>query len=66
MPSHLVVEGMVRALTIPSFDASVVAIEARRAMQAATDPVVVVPDSLAHLERGLPGLAPYDALMGAK
>ena len=66
MPSHLVVEGMVRALSIPSFDASVVAIEARRAMQATTDPVVVVPDSLAHLERGLPGLAPYDALMGAK
>lgn len=66
MPSRLVIEGMVAALTIPSFDASVVAIEARRAMAATTEPVVVVPDSLAHLERGLPGLAPYDTLMGAK
>ncbi len=66
MPSHLVTEGMVRALSIPSFDASVVAIEARRAMATITEPVVAVPDSLAHLERGLPGLAPYDALMGAR
>jgi len=66
MPSRLVLAGMVRALSIPSFDASVVAIEARRCLQAATEPVVVVPDSLAHLERALPGLAPYDALMGAK
>jgi hypothetical protein len=35
-------------------------------MATITEPVVAVPDSLAHLERGLPGLAPYDALMGAR
>jgi transposase len=61
MPPHLVTEGLRRAGQIPSYDAAIVAIEARASLDNVVRPFVV-PDSLAHLERALPSIAHYDSL----
>ena len=65
MSASLVVEGMRRALRFHSYDAAIVAIEARRSLDEEAFPVVV-PDSLAHFDRALPSIAHYDSLTGAQ
>jgi hypothetical protein len=65
MSAHLVVEGMRRARQFHSYDAAIVAIEARRSLDEALRPTVV-PDSLAHFDRALPSIAHYDSLTGVQ
>ena len=64
MSAALVAQGLRRAGQIPSYDAAIVAIEARASLDEQLGPVVV-PDSLAHLERALPSIAHYDSLTQA-
>jgi len=58
-------EGMRRARQFHSYDAAIVAIEARRSLDEVLRPAVV-PDSLAHFDRALPSIAHYDSLTGAQ
>jgi hypothetical protein len=65
MSASLVAEGMRRARQFHSYDAVIVAIEARRSLDEVLRPAVV-PDSLAHFDRALPSIAHYDSLTGAQ
>jgi transposase len=65
MSASLVVAGMRRAREFHSYDAAIVAIEARRSLDETLTPVVV-PDALAHFDRALPSIAHYDSLTGAQ
>jgi len=65
MSASLVAEGMRRARQFHSYDAAIVAIEARRSLDEVLRPAVV-PDSLAHFDRALPSIAHYDSLTGAQ
>ena len=56
---------MRRARQFHSYDAAIVAIEARRSLDEVLRPAVV-PDSLAHFDRALPSIAHYDSLTGAQ
>lgn len=61
--------GMIAAIGLGRFDADLVAIEARRAVQASTAPPAAVapsnPAALAYLDRPVPVLAAYDQLAAA-
>ncbi len=65
MSASLVTAGMRRARLIHSYDAAIVAIEARRSLDDVASPFVV-PDSLAHFDRALPSIAHYDSLTGVQ
>jgi hypothetical protein len=55
---------MARPLRFHSYEAALVAIEARRSLDEALRPVVVQ-GALAHFDRALPSIAHYDSLTGA-
>ncbi len=63
LPEAAVVGGMVAALAVGSVDPEVVAVEARRSLEEAPTPAVVVPIGARLLPRPAPGLDDYDELL---
>lgn len=65
LPAHAVVAGMAAALRIDSVDPDVVAVEARRSLEPADAPAVVVPIGARLAHRPAPTLSDYDELLEA-
>ena len=68
IPADALVAGIERALSAGSVDATVVAIEARRAVEARPAAAVVIPigEGLSRFDRPIPTTAHYDALLEAR
>jgi hypothetical protein len=63
LPAEAVGAGIDAALGVGSTDPELVAIEARRLLEAPLAPVVPIREALARYERPTPGLAGYDSLL---
>ena len=66
LPANAVAAGIEAALTLGSFDADLVAVEARRSMLTATPAPVALPPTagaVAAIPRPVPSLAGYDQLL---
>ena len=66
VPADALVTGMRRALTAGSIDATVIAIEARRAAEAIVATVVPIGEGLSRFDRPAPSIAGYDDLLEAQ
>jgi transposase len=66
VPADALVTGMRRALTAGSIDATVIAIEARRAAEPIVATVVPIGEGLSRFDRPAPSIADYDDLLEAK
>ncbi len=66
IPTDALIAGIGRALTAGSLDPAVVAIEARRAVEAAGATVVPIGDGLTRFDRPVPSIADYDQLLEAQ
>lgn len=65
LPARAVVAGMTAAMRIDSVDPDVVAVEARRSLEPAAVPAVVVPIGARLAQRPVPTLSSYDELLEA-
>ena len=65
LPAAAVVAGMTAALQVGCVDPAVVAIEARKSIEAATAVIVPIGDHLARFDRAKPSLDHYDDLLEA-
>ena len=63
LPHHAVTAGIEAALGVGSIDAAVVAVEARRHLGEAADPVVAIEGALRRYDRPAPSLRGYDQLL---
>ena len=63
LPAEAVMAGMRAAMTIGSVDPDVVAVEARRSLEPASRPAVVVPIGAHLAHRSAPALGCYDELL---
>lgn len=63
LPHHAVTAGIEAALRVGLVDAAVVAVEARRHLGEATDPVVAIEGALRRYDRPAPSLRGYDQLL---
>lgn len=63
MPGPAVIDGMTAALAVGTADPAVVAIEARRAAEAAPAPVVPIGAGLSRYDRPAPDVSRYDQLL---
>lgn len=63
LPHHAVTAGIEAALRVGSVDAAVVAVEARRHLGEAADPVVAIEGTLRRYDRPTPSLRGYDQLL---